>query len=131
MMRLCWARGRVGKDWHGNQSAVAGESDEKDATGGQPQHHCGLWLRSAGCLFASSNYCSFSKTWATITSRHQQRQCRSSAESRVNVIYWRMPLKHNVEKSILKSIMYNTVSDRGLRRTKYELQVATGSKRVE
>lgn len=42
-----------------------------------------------------------------------------------------MPLKQNGEKSILKSIMYNIVSDRGQKRTKNELQVAKGSKWME
>lgn len=66
-MKLCWARGEVVKI-----GAVAGENDEKDTTGGQPQHHCGLWLCTAGCLFASINYSAF-KTWqqsSPVTNNH-------------------------------------------------------------
>lgn len=108
-MKLGWTRGEFVKDWHGNRSAVAGENDEKDATGGQPQHHC---VAFGSALLDVCSKCKLQFLFLpTIISSYQQ-----SPSPQVGQCYARyltMPLKNNGEESILKLIMYNTACDRG------------------
>lgn len=81
---------------------MAGENDQKDAAGGQPQFHCGLWTWLAGRLFASINYCSFEpRQLPSVVKNHNG----GPEVGHSSVPFSGMPLHYSGEKSILKSIM--------------------------